>query len=257
VELGGRLNVHSRYGSNHTYTFNPSYRINQHFRVFGSIATGFKAPTLYQLYDVWSGQPNLKPERSTNYEGGIQYQAKSFRSRGVYFYRDIKDGLDYDYLNSRYFNFGRQKVSGIELEASLQPAKGVTITANYTWLHAQEEIQNRVNRKDTTYKYLLRRPNHNVNVTIGYNAASRLYVSVGGKYVSKRYDVGGSDENYVPKPDAMLNSYVILNAYAEYKYNSHIKVFADAQNITNKKFYDVLGYRSIPFMFNGGIAINW
>ncbi|MDR6337183.1 vitamin B12 transporter [Filimonas zeae] len=250
VELGGRLNVHSRYGSNHTYTFNPSYRINYHLRVFGSIATGFKAPTLYQLYDAWSGQPDLKPERSTNYEGGIQYQARNFRTRAVYFYRDIKDGLDYNYITYRYFNFGRQKVGGIELEATLQPAKGVTVTANYTWLHAQEQIQNRVNQQDTTYKYLLRRPDHNVNVTIGYNAGSRLYVSVSGKYVSKRYDIGaGKDEK--------LDPYFLLGAYAEYKYNSHIKIFADAQNLTNKKFFDVLGYRSIPFMFNGGVAINW
>ena len=47
IELGGRLNTHSRYGSNYTYTFNPSYNINIKYRVFGSIASGFKAPSLY------------------------------------------------------------------------------------------------------------------------------------------------------------------------------------------------------------------
>ena len=49
IELGGRYNDHSRYGSNSTYTFNPSYAFNQTIRVFASVSSGFKAPSLYQL----------------------------------------------------------------------------------------------------------------------------------------------------------------------------------------------------------------
>ncbi len=71
-----RLNVHSRYGSNHTFTFNPSYTINDNFRFFGSIATGFKAPTLYQLYSSY-GNKDLKPEISKSYEIGFQQQHQS------------------------------------------------------------------------------------------------------------------------------------------------------------------------------------
>ena len=36
-----------------------------------------------------------------------------------------------------------------------------------------------------------------------------------------------------------------------------IKIFADAQNITNKKFFDVYGYNSIPFIVNTGITFDW
>lgn len=251
VELGGRLNVHSRYGSNYTYTFNPSYAITSQVRVFGSIATGFKAPTLYQLYSDY-GKSDLKPERSTNYEGGVQFQDRGFRARAVYFHRIVKDGLDYNNISYQYFNFNRQTVNGAELELSVQPARGLTITANYTYLQPKEEVQSRESFKDTTYSYLLRRPKHNVNLNIGYNFTSKLYVSAGGKYVSKRYDVNG----YMAK-DILMSDYVLLNAYAEYKYSKHIKLFADAQNLTNKKFDEVRGYRSIPFMFNGGIVINW
>lgn len=251
VELGGRLNVHSRYGSNYTYTFNPSYAINHNVRVFGSIATGFKAPTLYQLYSDY-GKADLKPERSTNYEGGVQFQSRGFRTRAVYFHRVIKDGLDYNNVSYQYFNFNKQTVNGAELEASIQPAKGLTVTANYTYLHPKEEVQSRESLNDTTYSYLLRRPKHSVNLTIGHNVNSRLFVSAGGKYAGKRYDVNG----YMAK-DIPMDAYVILNAYAEFRYNKHVKLFADAQNLTDKKFEEVRGYRSIPFMFNGGIVINW
>ncbi|HEX6426232.1 MAG TPA: TonB-dependent receptor, partial [Niastella sp.] len=111
IELGGRMNVHSRYGSNYTYTFNPSYNFNRQFRLFASIATAFKAPTLYQLYSSY-GDPTLQPERSTTYEGGAQFTNRLLTARAVYFRRKIKDGIDFDYINYKYFNSAKQTVNG-------------------------------------------------------------------------------------------------------------------------------------------------
>jgi vitamin B12 transporter len=54
-----------------------------------------------------------------------------------------------------------------------------------------------------------------------------------------------------------MDGYFIVGAYAEYKIKDCLKVFADAQNITNKKFFDVRGYNSIPFLFNTGVTFNW
>ncbi len=252
IELGGRLNVHSRYGSNATYTFNPSFAISNHLRFFGSIATGFKAPTLYQLYDAFSGNQTLQPEKSVNYEGGLQLQsaAKKWNARLVYFYRDIKNGIDFDNINYKYFNYTKQIVRGMEAEVNIKLAEALSLTANYTYLIPDETTQQRTTfAKDTTYKYLLRRPAHSLNATVGYQYKS-LYISAGGKYVSRRYDaVYGS-------PDIRLNAYFLLGAYTEYKIHKKIRLFADAQNVTGNKFYDVYGYNSIPFLLTGGITIS-
>ncbi len=250
VELGGRLNVHSRYGSNHTYTFNPSYSIDEHWRVFGSVATGFKSPTLFQLYASFFGNPNLKPEKSRVYELGVQQAHKKVSSRVVFFRRDIKDGIDYNYGTSAYFNFTRQIVTGIEAEIKAEPVKGLTFAANYTYLHPEAHNQSPLTLKDTTYDYLLKRPKHNANLTVGYKHKS-LFVSATGKFAGKRFD---SD---FPNPDAVLADYFIMSAYAEYQPLKYLKVFADAQNITNKKFFDIRGYNSIPFMISGGITFSW
>ena len=251
AELGGRWNKHSQYGDNFTYTFNPSFNISEHYRMFGSIATAFKAPTLYQLYVAYSGNKNLKPEKSVNYEAGFQEQHKYTNSRLVFFYRDIKNGIDYDYFNYTYFNFNSQVVRGLEYEITVKPVKGLTLTANYTYQWANEYSQSRINFKDTGYNYLLRRPASVFNINAGYQQKS-LYISLSGKYVSKRYDVGG-----FASPDISLPSYFIIGAYAEYKFNEHIKIFANAENITNKKFFDILGYNSIPFMATGGVSVNF
>lgn len=250
IELGGRLNVHSRYGSNTTYTFNPSYNIDQHFRLFGSVATGFKAPTLYQLYSS-SGNKSLNPEKSRTFEMGLQQQHGKISNRIVYFNRRIENGIDFNNLTFKYFNFARQTVNGVEFETSIQPAKGLNLTANYTYLKSKEENESRLTFKDSVYHYLLRRPQHSINVSSSYAFDNGLYISVSGKYVGKRYDVGG----YKVK-DVQLESYFLLGAYAAYKMNKNIKFFTDAQNITNKKFFDVAGYNSIPFVFTGGITVD-
>ncbi|CAN5776564.1 TonB-dependent receptor [soil metagenome] len=250
IELGGRLNVHSRYGSNTTYTFNPSYKISEQFRIFGSIASGFKAPSVYQLYSG-SGNPNLKAESSENYELGLQHQNKKINSRIVYFNRNIDNGIDFDYINYQYFNFIKQRIQGLEVESSIQATEKLRLSANYTFIDAIEQTQSRENFEDTSYNYVLRRPKHNININVSYQFTKAWYASVTAKYVSKRNDVGG----YMTK-DIQLNDYFLLGAYTDYQLTKNCKLFADFQNITNRKFFDLSGYNSIPFILNVGLTLN-
>ena len=89
-------------------------------------------------------------------------------------------------------------------------------------------------------------------MNIGWQISPRFDVSVSGKFVSKRYDVGGYQ-----KPDVMLEDYFLVGAHANFTANNHIKFFADGQNITGKKFFDIRGYNAIPALFMGGVTVNW
>jgi len=250
VELGGRLNFHSEYGRNHTFTFNPSYNFSDRFRMFGSIATGFKAPTLYHLYSTY-GRPDLQPEKSITYEVGAQQMSNNVSNRVVFFHREIENGIDYDNIRFKYFNYIAQTVNGVELESSIKLTEGLSVTGNYTYLNPQETSQSRLTGKDTTYQYLLRRPTHHANLRISYAFGNGLLLSTSGKYVSSRYDAGG-----YRVPDVLMKGYFLLNAYAEYKLTPQIKLFADAQNLADAKFVEARGYNSIPFLLNGGIILN-
>lgn len=252
AEVGGRLNVHSRYGSNHTYTFNPVYNITDNYRISGSIATGFKSPSIYQLYDASVGNRNLEPEKSKNYEIGFTQRHSKVSNRIVYFYREIENGTDFNYVTFKYFNFVKQIVRGAEYELVLKPTDKFTFTANYTYLSSNENTQSRATFKDTAYNYLLRRPKHNINFNAGYQFTTALFASVGGKYVGNRKDAGGYMAN-----DTELDSYFILNAYAEYKLKKYFRFFADAQNVTDQQFFDIRGYNAMPFMLTAGVTFNW
>ena len=253
VELGGRLNKHSVYGSNSTFTFNPSYSLSEHARIFGSISSGFKAPSIFQVYDQYSGNKNLKAETSLNFEAGTAVQLGKVNARLVAFDRVIDNGIDYNYSTFKYFNYIRQQVKGIEWELAAKLSQVVSIKGNYTYLSARETNQNRATNKDTiTYGYLLRRPAHVVNVTLSVQPLASLSFSLSAKYVSSRYDVGG----YL-KPDVKLGNYVLLGAYGDYHYNDNLKFFINLQNLTGTKFFDIRGYNSIPFIFHAGLTMKF
>jgi vitamin B12 transporter len=256
AELGGRLNTDSRFGTNYTYTFNPAWLIDKNWKIYGSIASAFKAPTLYQLYSSY-GDPALQPEKSTSYEGGLQYNDDKLNLRATYFHRNTKNGIEFNSFTYLYYNYDDEKGDGIEWEGKYKFNDIVTLSANYTWLHMREQTQSHISYDDTAYSYALRVPEHTINFTLGLRPVHDLYVGITGHYESKRYDIGGYDINGNPLPDAVLNPFFILNLYAEYKVVRHLKVFVDGRNVTDKKFFTIYGYNSIPAMWSGGATIDF
>ena len=103
IELGDRLNIHSAYGSYDVLNINPSYLINKQVKFFANVSSGYRTPSLYQLFSEY-GNRNLKPEAAFTYEGGLQYFSadKKFTGRVVVFKRDVKDVIFF-YFNSSTF----------------------------------------------------------------------------------------------------------------------------------------------------------
>ena len=256
IELGGRLNTHSRYGSNQTYTFNPSYHFSEKLKIYGSLATGFKAPSLYQLYAQYSGNPNLKPENSLNYEAGLQFNPSQLKMRLTYFNRRIDNGIDFNYFSYIYFNISRESDQGLEWESSWKMSEKCSLSLNYTWLRARERSQSRLTYLDTTYAYALRRPEHTLNLQAAITPFKKVYISTGAHYESRRYDIGGFDANYQALPDAMMKGFLIFNAYGSFEPGKKLKVFLDLKNLTNRKFVTIYGYNSIPFLLMAGLSVK-
>ena len=249
LEVGGRTNKHSVYGNNQTFTLNPSFALSENIRMFASVSTGFKAPSLYQI----SINDKLDPEKATSYEAGFSYQQKTFQTRVVYFNRQTANGIDYNYINYQYFNYVKQSVNGLELEIKKSFSSGITAFANYTFLAGKETTQNRITNQDTiTYDYLLRRPTHQLNLGISAQVNAKLRFEISGRYASKRQDVGG-----YAAPDVELKSYTTLTANAGYQLNKHWRLTADIQNFTNTKYYEVYGFKTMPLNASVGVVFNW
>ena len=67
VVLGLRSDDHSTFGSETTYRGSVSYLFESATRVHASVGTGFKAPSYFDLFFPFFGNPNLQAETSTGW----------------------------------------------------------------------------------------------------------------------------------------------------------------------------------------------
>jgi len=248
-DFGGRWNHHSIYGNNFTYSVNPFYMINNHYKIYVNIASAYRVPSLYQLYSEF-GNRKLKPELTTGFEAGVQYFSDMINARATGFIRDGKDVIlfytDPATYASYYINGDKQHDYGIETEATFRPAKNFSIVFNYTYTDGQVTTQSSPG-KDTSYFNLYKRPKNMLNLSLNYFPVKNLYVSAHLKTVSRAYEPA-----YMAAP-YQLNGYYTLDVYSKYSFNKKFGVFASFQNVTDQKYFVTRGYTTKGFNTNFGV----
>src|SRR5690606_36623835 len=71
LTAGLRHDDHSEFGGHTTWRGTASYLFGgTATRLHSSLGTGFRAPSLYQLYDLSYGNPGLRPETSVSFDIG-------------------------------------------------------------------------------------------------------------------------------------------------------------------------------------------
>ncbi len=261
IEFGNRLNIHSEYGSNYVFNINPSYLINNKVKLFTNLSSGYRVPSLYQLYSEY-GNKQLKPEASLNTELGVQYFSKnnSFNARAVYFKRTIKDVIFF-YFNSttfqaQYINQDKQKDNGLELEAAYTGVKNLSLKGFFNFVDGNISTKTGAG-KDTTFFNLLRRPKTSFGLNIGYQVTKQLYVSTNIAAFGKREDAYFDNTTFTTKY-VTLQNYALLNLYTQYSFNKNkVTVFVDVRNILDSDYIEVSGYNALGTTFFGGVSFNF
>lgn len=253
IELGGRYNHFNKYGDVFTFSFNPSYVLNKTVKIFGNITSGFKAPSLYQVYSEYKNPGELKPEKSLSMEAGIQYRTDNANLRAVYFVRTVKDNIVFysagaPTYNSYYVNADEQKDKGMELEASADFGK-VNVSANYTNLDGYIETKSGV--KDTAFFNLYRRPRQTINLQVGIDINKSWLVNVGIQSIGKRFEAV-----YAAAPIEMP-AYYCWNIYSEYRIAKQVKAFVDFKNITDEKYFEIRGFNSRRLNMMAGATLHF
>lgn len=253
AELGVRYNNFNKYGDVLTFSFNPSYLFKNNIKVFGNISTGFKAPSLYQVYSeyrITAGE--LSPEKSLSMEGGVQYRTENINLRAVYFSRNVNDNIVFVNTNTApygyYANADKQKDKGLEFEANIDFGK-VQLNANYTNLDGK--IETKTGAKDTSYFNLYRRPRQTINLNVGIGLCKNWNLNIGVQSIGKRYE---GQYNAAP---VEMPAYYVWNLYSTYTISKNVKAYVDLKNITDEKYSEVRGYNSRRFNFMAGINLNF
>ena len=97
------------------------------FSVTGQVARGFRDPTLSDRYfrgptgrGFITGNPDLEPETSLQYDVALRYAAPRFRAAAFYYHYDIHELIERYQTQTDFFffrNSGEAEIQGFEVEA--------------------------------------------------------------------------------------------------------------------------------------------
>ena len=250
--LGVRMDDHSRFGSETAYRIAPAYLIKEiGTKIRGTFGTGFKAPTLYQLYapaTLWGpiGNKDLKPEKSKGWDFGIEQDLLKNRVilGATYFRNDFKDLIQYE-MGQGYINIAKAKTEGVELFSSVKPIDDLTVRANYTYTDTEDK---------RTGEDLIRRPKNKFGLDLNYHFLKKGNANLGVIYVGKRDDL---DFSISPPRRVKLDRYTLVNLAASYDITKNVQLFGRVENLLDKEYEEVKGFGTLGLSFFGGIKLNF
>ncbi|SHI98934.1 TonB-dependent receptor plug domain-containing protein [Flavobacterium terrae] len=236
LNAGARYNLHSKYGNNLVFNFNPSYSFSGFpVKILASFSTAYVTPSLYQLYSPY-GDLDLSPEQDATIEAGFEVDLldKKLNINAVAFHREEKDAIGFDLITYKYFNVdGKNNAKGIETMVSYSVTDNVKFNANYTFteLEKQSRILN---------------PKHKVNASLDIAATSRLSFNASYQFVADRttqYNVYDPITWESITITEILKDYQLVNANVRYALvKDKLNVFFFSDNILNKDFMEARGY---------------
>jgi vitamin B12 transporter len=249
--LGARYDHHSQAGGAVTFRIAPGvYFGRTGTRLKASLGTGFKAPSLYQLYAPATlygpiGNENLEPERTLGWDLGVEQEFLQGRLRlgALYFSNSFENLIDFTYTDG-YLNLKKASTRGAELFLRANPWNDLFLSAEYTRTEAKDEESG---------EYLLRRPKHKLALRIGTGFAAKGHVTADLLYVGEREDnfwVG-----YEPTR-VTLDSYLLINAAASYEILPFLQVFGRLDNLLDQRYEVVKGYGTPGFSAYAGLRLG-
>lgn len=241
--LAARQDFNDRFTNTQTYHADISAWISDGTRLHSSLGTGVKNPSFGQLYGYnasewgdYHGNPDLKPERSTSWDMGIEY---NFASRDAYVdltYFDSRYTDMHIYENNTYINKDRATSRGIELTGYLNISDRLRVNSAYTY--------NKTLNNDNNA--LVRRPKNSANINANYQYTEKLSANIGLRYIGQRIDSG----------DVNLSSYSLLNIAVNYQLTEHISLLGRIENALNKDYVEVSGYDTEPLTAYIGFTVK-
>ncbi|MGE4528391.1 MAG: TonB-dependent receptor plug domain-containing protein [Rhodospirillaceae bacterium] len=141
LTAGARHDDHETFGSNTTWRTTAGYRVPvTGTRLHASYGTGFRAPSLFELYAPTYGDSTLRPEKTRGYDIGAEQSF--FGDRLIlgttFFNTRMKDAIIYDSGANQYKNISSMRVFGLENEATLHATDEISVTASHTWMQARD-----------------------------------------------------------------------------------------------------------------------
>lgn len=242
LATGVRHDHHDRFGDHTSFAANGVFSLNDGATlVRASYGEGFKAPSLYQLYDGYSGNLNLRPENSRSWDAGITQKFIDGKAEisATWFHRDTDNLIDWDSATYTYNNISKARAKGLETSLILRPVEALTFQAGYSWIDAENR---------TTGLQLARRPRHSANASIDYRWPFKLETGATITHVGDSFNDAYNSRR--------LDGYVVVDLRASYPIIKGVELFGRVENLFNERYETAYRYGTQPRAAYAGIRLS-
>ncbi|WP_041639697.1 TonB-dependent receptor plug domain-containing protein [[Mannheimia] succiniciproducens] len=243
LSLSGRYTDNSKYDDTFTGRIAGAYRLSPNLKTHASFASAVQNPTFIEYfgyYGSYAANEGLKAERSRGGDIGLLIEStdKHHSLDITYFARNVDNFISSELVDPVYYIYrsinleGTTKIRGVEIAYNGQLTDNLTAYANYTFTRS----------KDSQGDSLVRRPKHQANAGLNYQITEKFGSNVNIAYVGKRID-NYYEETYPYAVHAVnMPSYTLLNLGVNYQLTSNINIYANLNNLFDKKYENILGY---------------
>ena len=234
-------------------------------KIRGSYATGFRAPTINQLYFPLFGNPNLKPEKSQSMDIGVDQYLWNDRLTlsGGFFWNHFRDMIVFQQSvavcgpdpfgfdpkgNTCAQNIGAVSTKGWEASVKYAVVKDVPfiksldVQAQYTNTLTRNLDQQLGNRAP-------RIPVDQWSMIVSYQPIDLLRINLEGRYVGSRFN----DVNNLQP----MRAFDVWNVFASYDVTNRVQTYLRVDNIFNEKYEEVLLFGTPVRSVFVGLKVNY
>jgi vitamin B12 transporter len=241
LELGGRLDDNSQFGSEFTWQAAAGIRSFGTGRLAVQLGTAFRAPDFGELYSpgfggLFAGNPSLRPEQSRGMElNWRQDIGNTLRYSLAVFRNEVEDLIAFSGENFRAININQADLTGLEFEL-LARTTHWSIRANATLQRT---------RDGSTGQSLLRRPDRKAALILDRHFEDGGWLGLEVFASGQRRDVGGLE----------LPGYAIASLRGGWQLNRAMVLQLRLENLLDKAYEPASGFNAAGR--SAFLSIDW
>ena len=226
---GVRIDDHDGFGSETTGRAAAAWNATDQLIVRASWAQGFKAPSIFQstyictFCGLTAPNPNLKPETSEAFDIGVEWRSADQRLMlgATVFDHETDNLIDFSFT-AGYDNIAFVESKGIELVGAYSLTEWLNVSANYTYIDAEDGDGNELSRL----------PENSANVTLSLDPEGPFAGSVIVRHNGEEANTNGTD----------LDSWTRLDLTGRYDINEKVELYGRIENLFDEDYQQILGY---------------
>lgn len=253
-----RLDENEKFGSHVTPKLYGVWTINPQWTAKGGISGGYKNPTLRQSASNWAdsagsghrdgvsiGNPDLKPETSTNYELSLNWDAGDIKAGVTGFYSKFRNKIEletlctgdagsyacdyngekYDFVSS-YYNVSKAMMRGIESTFAWDILSNLHLNTSYTYTETKQQSGEYAGQP------LNQQPKHLISARLDYDFSQDISPWM------RVYYRGKTSEHYAGNSRSMMTegypAYTLVDLGVNVKLTPKVNLNTSVSNLFDK-----------------------